>query len=196
VFNHRLGRVESLVLLTLLFVCVIFSLYISRKQMKANREDIPAPRMKISVSVILIVLSSAGLVAGSDLLVKNAAVIAHEFGISERAISITLLAVGTSLPELVTSVMAAIQKETDISVGNIIGSNIFNILSVLGITAMIKPIHISQIMVNMDILWMLGISLLLFLLLIPLRKAILSRFDGLILLLIYVFYIYLVFRVG
>ena len=107
-----------------------------------------------------------------------------------------MLAVGTSMPELVTSVMAAIQKESDISVGNIIGSNIFNILSVLGITALVQPIRISLVMVNVDILWMLAISVLLFLLLIPLKKAKLSRLDGFILLLVYVFYIYLVLHAG
>ncbi len=194
--NKWLGRIEGFIFVLFLISYVVYSLRISRKQQKSGDRDIPAPKISVTAAIFLILASCAGLVGGSNLLVENAALIARNFGISERAISITMLAIGTSMPELVTSVMAAIQKETDISVGNIIGSNIFNILSVLGITAMIKPIRLSPMMVNIDIPWMLAISFLLFLLLIPLKKGVLSRLDGVVLILVYVFYIYRVLHVG
>ncbi len=194
--NHWLGRLEGLLFIVLLTGYVFFSLRFSRRQLRNSGVRHPEPEKSIPISLLLIVLSSAGLVAGSSLLVDNAAVIARNFGVSDRAISITMLAVGTSMPELVTSVMAAVQKETDISVGNIIGSNIFNILSVLGLTALVKPISVSPVMISVDIPWMIGISFLLLLLLIPFRKPVLGRLDGLVLLFSYAFYIYLVLRVG
>ncbi len=196
VLNQRLGRLEGLIFMVLLIAYVIVSLSLSRRKMRSEGIVHPVPARGIGVAVILVVASSAGLVAGSSLLVDNAAIIARDFGISERAISITLLAIGTSLPELVTSVMAALQKEPDISVGNIIGSNIFNILSVLGLTAIISPLHISRTMVRIDTLWMMAFAALLFVLMLPLKNSRLGRLDGLILLLAYVFYIYLVFRTG
>ncbi len=194
--NHILSRPEGLVFFLLLVVYVVFSLRMSRKQMRTSGKIRPKPDMGIPFSLFLVIASCAGLVAGSSLLVNNAAILARDFGISERVISITMLAIGTSTPELVTSVMAAIQKEPDISVGNIIGSNIFNILSVLGITAIIKPIRLSAVMVNVDILWMMAITVLLAVLLIPFRKPRLSRVDGFILLFVYVVYIYLVIHKG
>ena len=194
--NHQLGRMEGIIFVFLLVVYVIFSLWLSRRQVNSGKTEIKAPPLGIPVSLLLIAGSCTGLVIGSNLLIDNAVFIARDFGISERAISITMLAIGTSMPELVTSVMAAIQKETDISVGNILGSNIFNILSVLGITAIVKPIQLTPIMVSVDIPWMLAVSVLLFLLLLPLKKGLLSRFDGTVLLLVYVFYIYRVIQTG
>ena len=99
------------------------------------------------------------------------------------------MAFGTSVPELATSVIAAIKKETDISIGNIIGSNIFNLLGILGVTSMLKTINISQSLVSIDILWMLGISLLLLLALLPLKKGTISRFKGGVFVLVYFTYI-------
>ncbi len=194
--NQTLSRPEGLVLFLLLVVYVVFSLRMSRIQMRTNGKIQPKPDLGIPFSLFLVIASCAGLVAGSSLLVNNAVILARDFGVSERVISITMLAIGTSTPELVTSVMAAVQKEPDISVGNIIGSNIFNILSVLGITAIIKPIRLSTVMVNVDILWMMAITVLFAVLLIPFRKPRLSRVDGFILLFVYVVYIYLVIHKG
>jgi cation:H+ antiporter len=194
--NFELGRMEGLIFIVLLTGYVVFSLWLSRRHVKSGRLEIKDPSLTIPVSLLLITGSCLGLVIGSNLLIDNAVYIARVFGISERAISITMLAIGTSTPELVTSVMAAIQKETDISVGNILGSNIFNILSVLGITAVVKPVGLTPVMVNVDIVWMLAISVLLFILWLPLKKGLLNRFDGVVLLLVYVFYIYRVIRLG
>ena len=192
--DFKLSRMEGIVFNIILVVFIIYSVWSSRKKLQSMDEDLhPKPEKSILVSILLIVVSCAGLFFGADLLVDNVSIIAMDLGVSERVIAVTVIAIGTSLPELVTSIMAAIQKESDISIGNIIGSNIFNILSVLGITAIIKPIRISEEFVRVDILWMLGISLLMFALLRPWKKAFLSRIDGLILLSAYFAYVYIVF---
>lgn len=93
------------------------------------------------------------LVVGADLLVDSATTIAREFGISEAVIGLTIVAVGTSLPELATSVVAALRRQTEISVGNVIGSNIFNIFGILGVTAMISPIPAEARFAATDMWW-------------------------------------------
>ena len=115
-------------------------------------------------------------------------------GISERVISISVIALGTSLPELVASLIAALKKEPDISVGNIIGSNIFNIFAILGITALIHPIDFNFNDFRTDLIWMTSIGVVLFLSFIPLKKRYIHRFKGFILISIYVAYMILLFR--
>lgn len=129
----------------------------------------------------------AALYFGSDLLVTNAVVISREIGISERIIGVTIVAIGTSLPELITSIIAAMSKRTDLALGNILGSNIMNILSIIGMTAVVKPIAISEAFLQSDYLWMMGISLLLY----PLMKTKMriSKVEGLILLCAYTGYL-------
>ena len=137
----------------------------------------------LSVSISLFLGGVIGLYFGSGLLVDSAVMISRQFGISERIIGVTIVALGTSLPELITSIIAAISKQTDLALGNILGSNIMNILSIIGITAMINPIQVSDAFVKSDYLWMLGISLLLF----PLMrtKMRISQVEGSVLLFSY-----------
>ena len=97
------------------------------------------------------------------------------------------------MPELATSIAAALRKELDIFIGNIIGSNLFNILAILGLTSIIKPIDINPMILKFDIFWMLGISLLLFLFILPLRKGMINRQKGFVFIAIYIVYIYLAF---
>jgi cation:H+ antiporter len=129
-----------------------------------------------------------GLYIGSELLVVNAVKISRELGVSERIIGITIVAIGTSLPELVTSIVAALSKRTDLALGNILGSNILNVLAVIGITAIIKPISVSQEFIDSDYLWMIGITLLLY----PLMKTKMriSMVEGAILLTYYITYLF------
>lgn len=190
--DNFLSRLEGIGFNIMLVAFVYFTLKSSKKNTDKTIKGLE--KMNIWLAIGFILISSVGLVVGAGLLVENAVTIANSLHVSERAISITVIAVGTSLPELTTSVMAAIQKETDISVGNIIGSNIFNILSVLGITAIIKPIPVNPI-INIDVIWMLIISVLLFVLLMPLKRSRLSRFGGIILMGVYVYYIYTLFAV-
>jgi len=115
-------------------------------------------------------------------------------GISERVISVTVIAIGTSVPELAASVIAALKKEKAISLGNLIGSNIFNIASVLGITALIQPIFVnSEAILSVDIFWMLGIAFILIPLAFVPPKFIFSRYNGIILFVSYVIFIGMAF---
>jgi cation:H+ antiporter len=147
--------------------------------------------------IIWLLIGGVSLYYGSGLLVDGAKVIAKNMGVSEGVISITMIAIGTSVPELAASVIAAIKGEKAISLGNLIGSNIFNIGSVLGLTAIIKEIPIPldepQIL-SRDIFWMLGFSAILIPLVFIKKKFILSRFKGAFLFLGYGFFIYIVFK--
>lgn len=189
--NSVISIHEGILMFLLLFFFVWLSLRISKRQRPNNNNSTGI--YNLPFSVFLIIASLFGLTFGAKLLVTNATVIAQDLGISERAIAISMLAVGTSLPELVTSVVAAVQKETDISVGNIIGSNIFNILSVIGISAMIKPIEVNTVIIY-DIGVMLVVSIILLIMMVPAKKGKITRPEGLILFVVYFIYMFYVFR--
>jgi cation:H+ antiporter len=141
--------------------------------------------------ILFLVLGLAGLPLGADILVDSATVIARTFGISETVIGLTLVAVGTSMPELATTVMAAIRRQADVALGNVIGSNLFNLLAIIGIAAFVAPIPVDQQFLNYDLWVMLAASLLL----IPfvfLRQNI-GRIWGVILIVFYVAYVSLMF---
>ena len=192
--GERLVRLEGLVMVSLLVIFVWNSVQVSRGEVKTKNRQVPQPRYGIWLAIVIIVLSSAALVGGADLLVRGASGIALSFGVSERVISVSVIALGTSLPELATSVMAAIRKHNEIALGNIIGSNIFNLLAILGITASVADINVSdRAVLTSDIWWMLGVSLLLMVLILPLKGSRLTRGKGVILFLVYLVYIYLVF---
>jgi cation:H+ antiporter len=136
----------------------------------------------------LFISGVAGLYIGSELLVVNAVKISRELGISERIIGVTIVSIGTSLPELVTSIVAALSKRTDLAIGNILGSNILNILLIIGVTSIIQPIQVSSEFLTSDYWWMIGITLILY----PLMrtKMRISKIEGAILLTIYLTYLY------
>jgi cation:H+ antiporter len=173
---------------------IAFNAYLFRnlgkplKKEKVEEEFNQVKTYNWTISIGYLIIGIIGLYFGSELLVTNAVLISREFGISERIIGVTIVAIGTSLPELITSIIAALSKRTDLALGNILGSNIMNILSIIGITAIINPIQISQPFIDSDYLWMIGISLLLF----PLMrtKMRISKVEGIILLLSYFAYLY------
>jgi len=184
---------EGLLIFILLIGYVIYSVYRSGKS-DLRVKDSDQKDQQLAPALLLVVASSGGLALGADLLVDNAVILARDFGVSERIISISLIAVGTSIPELTASAIAAFRKHTDISIGNIIGSNIFNLGFVLGITSMVKPLEVSPMILSFDIYWLFGIALVLMgLLLIPLKLT-LSRWKGLAMLSIYLIYLYLVLQ--
>ncbi len=185
--------VEGAAFLTLLFFYVSYSIYISRRENKKLEEETVKPTHTLVVSILFVVGASIGLVAGADLLVRGAIGVARQFHVDERVISVSVVAFGTSVPELATSIMAAVRKEIDIFIGNIIGSNIFNILAILGITGLIQRIEVNPSILNNDLYWMLGISLLLFLFLLPLRRRTIGRWQGMVLVSLYTLFIFLVF---
>jgi cation:H+ antiporter len=191
--NGSISRGEGGLLVGLLALYVFMSVLRSRGGMRqvALPEDLPV--MKWWVAGFIFLGSCVGLAFGADLLVDNVALIAEEIGISRRVVSITMVAVGTSIPEVATSVIAAFKKETEISVGNILGSNIMNILSVLGFTSLVSPVSVSREIAGFDIPWMLGVSVLLLLLMLPATRSRITRWEGSFMIIIYLSYIYFLF---
>ncbi len=188
-----ISRVEGGILVGLLGGYIAYSVVRARGHVPSERKETLSGLMKWWVAMLIFLASCVGLAFGADLLVENVALIAEELGMSKRVVSITMVAVGTSIPELATSVIAALKKETDISVGNIIGSNIMNILSVLGFTSLVSPISVSREIARFDIPWMLAVSFLLLLLMLPAARSRITRWEGSLMILIYLLYIYLLF---
>lgn len=195
--DTELARWEGI----LLVIGLILFLIVLIRSARNNKEDVDVEDIDVLVTTITygkiflwLVLGGAALYYGSEFLVDGAKAVAQNVGVSEGVISITMIAIGTSVPELAASVVAAIKKEKAISLGNLIGSNIFNIASVLGITSIIKEIPVlePQILAR-DIFWMLSFA---FILLpfarFPKRFGI-DRYEGVILFLAYAFFIYTVF---
>lgn len=195
--NEVLGFWEGLVFVFLLFA---FSAYILVQSKRNNAKESNEEMEEIQSSskqkaflkaIFFVIIGCIGLVFGSEFLLDGAVGIAKGYGISERIIGLTLIAFGTSVPELITSCVAAFRKQSDIAIGNLIGSNLFNILFILGTTALIKDIPILKADFFVDLYFMLGVSFLLFPLMFFGLK--LNRFKGTILFLYYIMYIYLLF---
>jgi cation:H+ antiporter len=142
-------------------------------------------------TLIILLGSIALLIFGADLLVEGAVVVARSFGLEERIIAISVIAFGTSAPELATSLIAVYKKETSIGIGNLIGSNIFNILAILGITGIMHPIQVNSEILSFDLWWVLGIPLLITPFLLSRMKV--SRMEGGVLVGMYFLYMYLIF---
>lgn len=192
-----LSRIEGIILLLLLVIYIVYSIKQARNPKHANEftQDVSTQGMKWWVAIIIFVIACVSLSFGAGLLVDSASLIAARIGVSERVISISMVAVGTSLPELSTSMIAAFKKESNISVGNIIGSNIMNIISVLGFTSLVSPMNTVKQTIVMDLPWMLGATLLLFFFMLPVGRAKISRFEGSIMLLAYAAYIFFIFTI-
>lgn len=180
-----LSRIDGLILLAL-FGFFLFYVY---KQLKGNGERKAVTQKQLSTSKIwgLIVIGIAGLVLGGRLVVTNAVELATALGISQKIIGLTIVALGTSLPELATSVIAAMKKNNDIAVGNVIGSNIFNIFLILGVSSLIHPVKYDRVF-NMDLGMLCIGTLILFIAMFTGRKHKLDRWEAGILLLIYIAY--------
>jgi len=193
-WNGMLSGTEGLILFLGLIAYLLFLMRNARKERRAALADQIKTSETLSLwsSIALIVGGCIGLVFGSDLLVQGATEIARDFGVSEYVIGATVVAFGTSVPELATSIIAAFRKELDISVGNLVGSNIFNILCILGITSMVKPIPVNQQVLDNDIFWVLGITLAVFAFSIHTQKI--QRWKGAILVFSYLVYVVLMIK--
>tara|TARA_Y100000589_G_scaffold136859_1_gene130920 strand:- start:23498 stop:24421 length:924 start_codon:yes stop_codon:yes gene_type:complete len=186
--DYELTFTEGLILFLFLAGYSIFMVYSSNSEIEEiDENDIKKP---IYIHILLALGGSVGLAYGADLLLENAVKIARYFNVSEYVIGTTIVAFGTSVPELITSVVAALKNQSDISIGNLIGSNMFNIGSVLGITAMVKKIPFSETVVSEDIFWMLGVSVIVLPLMLLGNRM--PRWTGVILLSAYALYIYFV----
>jgi cation:H+ antiporter len=144
------------------------------------------------ISIGLAIIGIVMLVGGGNLVVDSAVKIAHHFGLSEKLIGLTILAAGTSLPELATSCVAAYKKNTDIAIGNVVGSNIFNIFFILGVTGVISPMSYNAAL-NFDLWILMGSTVLLMIFMFTLNTRKLDRWEAAIMLLAYIAYtVYLV----
>ncbi len=186
--DFRLSFFEGAVLLIFLVAYSVFMMYRSGNDVdEIDEDDLKKP---IYIHIALAVIGSVGLAFGADLLLENAVNIARHFKVSEYVIGTTIVAFGTSVPELITSIVAALKNQSNISIGNLIGSNMFNIGSVLGITAMVKPVPFTEKVVSGDIFWMLAVSALIFPLMFIGNRM--PRWAGIVLLASYSLYIYFV----
>jgi len=194
--DAMLQRHEGVIMFTVL---IAFLIYLLRFQKTAvvdemPEDDEPLPLYK---TVLFLVIGGVALWGGSELLVDGAKTLALGMGVSEAIIGVTIVSVGTSVPELAASVIAILKKEKAISIGNLLGSNVFNILAVLGITSMILPVEVKpedMSLITNDIFWMLGISFLIFPLVFIPKGLRLNWRDGIVLLGIYVVFVYLSFN--
>ena len=197
----EISFVDSLVLLVMFVGFIGYTMYVAKKgQAEAlaaaaageAKEETEEKKKPMWLNIVLIALGVAGLKFGGDLTVNNAVVIAEELGISEKVIGLTILAIGTSLPELVTSVMAAVKGNDDIAIGNIIGSNIFNMLMIIGVTAFITPLNYN-LTYNVQMYILLFSLVLLELFAITKPKDKMGRFNGAIYVACYAAYMVLLF---
>lgn len=187
---------EGFALLILLFIYLFFMIRKTMATKFKSSEEIDEKLTSVSYIKIIIwlVIGGIGLKFGADFLVEGAIGLASSFGVTERTIAVSVIAIGTSVPELAASIIAALKNEKAMSVGNLIGSNIFNIASVIGLTAMIKPIQLQSLEVlSEDMVWMIGISALVLpmILLKPMYE--LKRYKGFILFGTYLVFMCMVF---
>ena len=182
----QMGRPAGLVLVAGLVAYLVWA-YRQPGDMEAEEVGVPAPASAL-VSTLWVIGGLVALMAGARFLVDGAVNIARGFGISEAFIGLTIVAVGTSLPELATSLIAAFRRQSEIAIGNIVGSNIFNVLGILGVTALIAPIPVASRFLTFDLPVMIAVSLILTVLL--LTRPVIGRGIGVAMLAGYVAYVW------
>jgi cation:H+ antiporter len=163
--DGNLGHTEGIIFCTILVAYIVFSIQLARRQPADALgaefgEEVKISKRGLAVDILMVIGGLVLLVFGARFLVDGAVIIARTYGWSEALIGLTIVAIGTSLPELATSLLAAVKKESDIAVGNIVGSNIFNLVGILGITAIVHPLQAAGISA-VDLAVMAGFSLLL-----------------------------------
>ncbi|MBI3753072.1 MAG: calcium/sodium antiporter [Deltaproteobacteria bacterium] len=185
-----ISRIDSILFSVIFGAYIIYTISVSRKaarEVKEEYKEFFQKRDNIAKDIILIAAGLMVLFIGAEMLVKAAVSLARTMGISELIIGMTIVAAGTSLPELATSTVAALRKEADISIGNIVGSNIFNILFIIGVTGTVQPIAVNPEALNFHMPVMIFISLALYIFMKP-GNAI-SRLQGAMLVAMYIGYI-------
>jgi cation:H+ antiporter len=200
--DGAIDRLEAGTFLVALAMFVSWSVWIARReveeteatQLAANVElhALHTRRHEVALSVVAVLAGLVLLTLGGRVLVDGAVRLAQLAGVTERVIGLTVVAVGTSAPELATSIVAAYRRQTEVAVANIIGSNIFNLLGILGVGGVILPLHVSPAMLASDVWWMLGTSAILF----PMMRLgmRLTRVNGAVLVAGYVAYLWLLVR--
>ncbi len=182
--NSVISRLDGIILL-ISFICFLYYIF---KQMKTEKIEIVPYIQKSNIKIwTLILIGFSGLIIGGKLVVDNSIDIATDSGISQKIIGLTIIAAGTSLPELITSIVAALKKNSDIAIGNVIGSNIFNILLILSISALINPIEYNQFF-NQDFAILIGGTVFLIIAMFTGKRKKLDRWEALVLVSFYLMY--------
>lgn len=184
--ENIITRSDGMVLLLFFVIFLVYNLSISKSEPEAEHKDVE--HYPVWKAVIFLVLGLGGLVLGGKLIVDSAVVIAESIGLSERVIGLTVVSIGTSLPELATSIVAVRKKNVDIAIGNVVGSNIFNIFFILGISSVITPVGLNDNSF-FDVFVNIFASLLLFAFLFTGRGRKIERWEGVIFILAYVAYL-------
>ena len=187
---NQITRSDALVILLFFSVFVYYLVTLAVQKKEREKED---PKYKLWLSLVFVLVGLAGIIFGSDLVVDNASAIAKTLGISERIIALTIIALGTSLPELVTTIVSSKKGEQDLIIGNVIGSNIFNICVVLGIPVAIYGTITPSSFQAIDVVAFVGSSILLFV--IAESKKTITRLEGALMLALFVAYYTLLFFV-
>ena len=188
--NSEISRTEGIIMLVLILLILFYLFYYQKPDTSSLDNDLSLGRQKVSTSFFLLVISAAILWLGAETLIKSSISVANKFNVSERIISITMVAIGTSIPELAASVAASLKKHNDLAIGNLIGSNIFNLLVVIGITSVVNPITgIDFDIISKDMIWVVVFSFILLPLVYFYKRNKLNRMKGIILLAMYVAFI-------
>ena len=188
--ESQISRVEGIILVISITLILFYLFFYQKNDQSEFSEELDKDKISIFKSFLYILFSGSLLWLGSETLIKSAISVANKLEISERIISITMVAIGTSVPELAASIVASLKKQNDLSIGNLIGSNIFNLLVVIGITSSIVPINgIDKSIINNDMLWVVLFSVIIFPLAYLGNRNVLTRKKGIMLLALYLIFI-------
>jgi len=191
-FSNQIDRSDGLILLVFLSIFLYYVFEVAKNNRETNHRDAVPGHETWGKSLILILAGLIGILIGGNMVVNNATTIAYDIGMSEALIGLTVVAIGTSLPELVTSIAAAMKKQSEIALGNIVGSNIFNILFVLGVTSTINPLDVND-KVFTDVFVMLALTVIL--LIFSRTNFKIGKTEGFALVFVYiVYFIYIIMR--
>ncbi|MEW6535611.1 MAG: calcium/sodium antiporter [Candidatus Auribacterota bacterium] len=188
-----LGRIDGFVFLSFFVIFLYYIVSISTRT-DANQGE-GAVQFSVTRSLVMTIGGLAALVFGGKLVVDSAVTIASSLGVSQSLIGLTIVAAGTSLPELATSAVASYRKNAEIAVGNIVGSNIFNIFFILGISSLIKPLPIVGV-INIDILVLIASTLLLFFFMFTGKRRMIDRWEGAVFIMLYIAYMVFLIKKG
>lgn len=188
--GNQISRFEGIILIISIILILLYLFMYQKKSISEFTENLDSSEISIVKSLFYILFSGTLLWLGSETLIKSAVSVANKFEISERVISISMVAIGTSIPELAASIVASLKKQNDLSIGNLIGSNIFNLLVVIGITSSILPINgVEDSVIYNDMLWVVFFSVIILPLAFIGRKNVLTRKKGIMLLALYLIFI-------
>jgi len=195
--NLSLSRMEAIGLLAVFFALILMTVYSAKREGAAQQSNnTGTPEQRGSKHIIFVVIGLAGLALGAEMTVRGAVVIGEQIGLSEAVIGLTFIAIGTSLPELATCIVASIKAQHDISIGNLVGSNIFNTLLVTGTAGTIRPFDVvDRLAAGSDYWIMIAVSAAFAIFAVVGKRAI-SRLAGSVLLVIYIVYMFCLFFFG